>query len=129
MKFSLNTSNNREVIDITDSVEEVLSKQKVKNGICNIHLTHTTAAITTADLDPGTDEDLSDAFDAIIPKLKYRHPHDPAHTKDHVASALIGTSISVPFENKKLILGTWQRVILAEFNGPRERQIIVTVNG
>jgi len=127
MIFSIHTSKYKEVIDITDKVEEVLTQGKVESGICNIHVTHTTAAITTADLDPGTDEDISDAFEAIIPKLKYRHPHDPQHTPDHIASALIGTSISIPFENKKLILGTWQRVIIAEFAGPRERQIIITL--
>jgi len=104
-----------------------LSEQNIKNGVCNIHLTHTTAALTTADLDPGTDEDLSTAFEAIVPKLVWRHPHDPAHTPDHIASALIGTSISIPFENKKLILGSWQRIILAEFAGPRERTMVITL--
>src|SRR3989344_8715366 len=127
MKISIKTSKNKEIVDITEKVEEVLSEQNIKNGVCNIHLTHTTAALTTADLDPGTDEDLSRAFEAIIPKLVWRHPHDPNQAPDHIASALIGTSISLPFENKKLILGTWQRVILAEFAGPRDRQIIVTV--
>ncbi len=129
MKISINTQENKQVIDITDKVNSLLAKQKILNGICNLHLIHTTAALTTADLDPGTDEDLSAAFEAIIPKLVWRHPHDPAHTPDHIASALIGTSMSLPYENKKLILGTWQRVILAEFAGPRERQVIVTVSG
>ena len=127
MKISVVTQENKQVIDITDRVDSLLGKQQIKDGICNLHLTHTTAALTTADLDPGTDEDLSRAFEAIIPKLVWRHPHDPTHAPDHIASALIGTSISLPFENKKLILGTWQRVILAEFAGPRERQIIVSI--
>lgn len=128
MRITVSTKDKREVVDITDQVEDVLSKSKAKDGICNLHLIHTTAAITTADLDPGTDKDLSDAFEAIIPKLNWRHPHNPAHTPDHIASSLIGTSISLPFENKKLILGTWQRVILAEFDGPRERHIVITIS-
>lgn len=127
MDFSIRTSKNKEVIDITENIEEVLGSQKVVDGICNIHLTHTTAALTTADLDPGTDLDLLDAIDAIIPKLKYRHPHNPSHTVDHIALSLIGTSLSIPYEDKKLILGTWQRIVLIEFNGPRERKIIATI--
>jgi len=129
MKISVSTQENKQVIDITDKVDSLLAKQEIKDGICNLHLIHTTAALTTADLDPGTDEDLSAAFEAIIPKLVWHHPHNPAHAPDHIASALIGTSISLPFENKKLVLGTWQRVILVEFAGPRERQVIVTVSG
>jgi len=127
MKISVQTSKNKEVIDITEQVQSVLEKEKASEGVCNIHVAHTTAAITTADLDPGTDEDISEAFEKIIPKLNWRHPHDPSHTPDHIASSLVGTSISLPFENKKLILGSWQRVILAEFSGPRERTVVITI--
>lgn len=128
MRLITKTTRNKEIIDLTDQIDEILSKQKESSGVCNIHLAHTTAAITTADLDPGTDLDLLDAIEKIIPKLNFRHPHDSTHTPDHIASALIGTSVSIPFENKKLILGDWQRVVLIEFNGPRERQVIVTIS-
>jgi secondary thiamine-phosphate synthase enzyme len=83
--------------------------------------------LTTADLDPGTDLDILDAFEAMIPKLRYRHPHNPQHVPDHILSALIGTSIALPFENRKLLLGTWQRIVLIELDGPREREVVVTV--
>jgi len=88
---------------------------------------HTTAGLTTADLDPGTDLDMLDAFEAMIPKLRYRHPHNPAHVPDHILSALIGTSASVPFSGGKMLLGTWQRVVLVELDGPREREVVVTL--
>ncbi|TSC54399.1 MAG: hypothetical protein LiPW16_48 [Microgenomates group bacterium LiPW_16] len=90
-------------------------------------LTHTTAALTTADLDPGTDLDILDAFWEMIPKLKYRHPHDPSHVPSHILSSLIGTSLTLPFENKKLVLGTWQRIVLIELDGPREREIVISL--
>lgn len=89
----------------------------------HLFLLHTTAALTTADLDPGTDLDMLDAFEEMVPKLKYRHPHDPEHVPDHILSAMIGTSLLVPVENGELVLGTWQRVVLMEFDGPRERQV------
>ena len=83
--------------------------------------------MTTADLDPGTDLDMLDAFEHMIPKLRYRHPHDPAHVPDHILSALIGTSIALPFEKNSLLLGTWQRVVLVELDGPRERELVLTI--
>jgi secondary thiamine-phosphate synthase enzyme len=63
----------------------------------------------------------------MIPKLKYRHPHDPSHVGDHIMSSIIGTSLILPFENKNLVLGTWQRVVLIEFDGPRERKIFIKI--
>src|SRR5208337_2255374 len=71
------------------------------------------------------DADMLDAFERIIPKLNYRHPHDPAHVPDHILSALIGTSLSLLADKGWLLLGTWQRVILVELDGPRQREIAV----
>src|SRR2546430_2561002 len=124
-RLSVKTHNKREVLDITDLIEQQLGKNS--SGICHVLVLHTTAALTTADLDPGTDLDLLDAFEAMIPKLRYRHPHNPGHVGDHIMSALIGTSVSLPFERKKFLLGTWQRVVLIELDGPRERQIALSI--
>ena len=125
--FSVKTHKKREVIDITERVEELVAGRN-QTGVCTVFVLHTTAALTTADLDPGTDLDLLDAFEAMVPKLRYRHPHNPAHVGDHILSALIGTSVAVPVENGRLLLGTWQRVILLEFDGPRERNLAVSVS-
>jgi len=80
-----------------------------------------------ADLDPGgTDMDYLDAFSKMVPKIDFRHPHNPDHMPDHILSSLIGVSLNIPFENGTLILGEWQKIILVEFDGPREREIVVT---
>jgi len=127
-RLTIKTRKKREVVDITDDVQHLLGKDhKGSAGICNLLILHTTAALTTADLDPGTDLDMLDAFEAMIPKLRYRHPHNPAHVPDHILSALIGTSVALPFENGGILLGAWQRVVLIELDGPREREIVVTV--
>lgn len=120
--FTVATTAKKQVIDITDLVNGKLSGQ----GLCHLLVLHTTAALTTADLDPGTDLDMLDAFEAIIPKLNYRHPHDPSHVGDHIMSSIIGASLTLPFNENGLILGQWQRVVLIEFDGPKERQIILT---
>ena len=127
-KLGIKTRKKREVVDITDTVEIWLGKKHPdKPGICNLLILRTTAALTTADLDPGTDLDMLDAFEAMVPKLRYRHPHDPGHVPDHILSSLIGTSVALPFERGKMLLGTWQRVVLIELDGPRDREIVLTV--
>ena len=127
-RLSIKTRKKREVLDITDVIEQQLGKNGSASGVCHLLILHTTAALTTADLDPGTDLDMLDAFEAMIPKLRYRHPHNPAHAPDHILSALIGTSLSLPFEKKKLLLGAWQRVVLVELDGPRERELALSIS-
>jgi secondary thiamine-phosphate synthase enzyme len=127
-RLSIKTRKKREIVDLTDSLQELLHKQRNDgSGICSLSILHTTAALTTADLDPGTDLDMLDAFEAMIPKLRYRHPHNPGHVPDHILSALIGTSVSLPFQQGKILLGTWQRVVLVELDGPRDREVVVAV--
>lgn len=124
-QLKIRTHKKREIIDITDEIEKQISD--VKEGLCNIFVLHTTAAISCVDMDPEADLDFLDALEKIAPKLNYRHPHDPSHFSDHVLSALVGVSLSVPIENGEFLLGTWQRIVLMEFDGPRERNIAITI--
>ena len=116
-----------QVIDITDKIHVYLDGQEKEKGLCNIFVAHTTCSVTSADLDPGTDLDTLDFLSGIIPDIKFRHPHNPEHAPAHIISSIIGSSVSIPFENKKLSLGTWQRVVLIELDGPRDREIKITV--
>jgi len=126
-KLSFKTRKKREVVDVTDELNSALKKSFADaDGVCHLSVLHTTAALTTADLDPGTDLDLLDAFAAMVPKLEYRHPHNPAHVPDHILSALIGTSVSLPVHRGELVLGTWQRVVLVELDGPRQREAVLS---
>ncbi|MGA7521704.1 MAG: secondary thiamine-phosphate synthase enzyme YjbQ [Acidobacteriaceae bacterium] len=121
-KFRVATRSRRQIVDITESVQKHLPKS---SGVCFLNVLHTTAALTTADLDPGTDLDMLDAFEAMMPKLHYRHPHNPAHVPDHIMSSLIGSALTLPVESGSLVLGTWQRVVLVELDGPRERELVL----
>lgn len=127
IKLTIKTQSKKEVIDITDQINEEINKENFKEGVCSLFVTHTTASLTTADLDPGTDQDYLAAFEELIPKIDYQHPHDPSHMPDHLLSSLIGTSLNIPVENGKLVLGTWQKVVLLEFDGPRERQLVINL--
>jgi secondary thiamine-phosphate synthase enzyme len=124
--LEVSTRSKREVVDLTQRWRKELPHAKDSDGICHLFVLHTTAALTIADLDPGTDLDLLDAFDALVPKLNYRHPHDPTHVPDHILSSLIGTSLSVPVKDGEPLLGEWQRIVLIELDGPRRRKVAVS---
>lgn len=124
MELKVRTDRQRQVIDITEQVQGLI---KPEAKAVSVFVAHTTCAVTTADLDPGTDLDLLDAVWEMIPKLKYRHPHNPAHVPAHLASSIIGPSVTIPVKDGKLVLGAWQRIILVELDGPRERKLWVTL--
>lgn len=125
--LKIKTNKEKQILDITEEINKLLQNQNKNEGLIYLFLLHTTCALTTADLDPGANLDYLNAFEKIAPKLKYHHPHNPEHFPDHFLSSVVGTSLILPFENKNLILGTWQRVILVEFDGPREREIYIRI--
>lgn len=124
--LTFSTQKKDQVVDITGTIEQYLQDEENAEGLCSIFIAHTTCALTTADLDPGTDRDLLDALRHLLPQLSYRHPHDPTHTPDHILSSIIGPSLVIPYRNHKLLLGTWQRVILVELDGPRQRTVHIS---
>ncbi|MCA9397647.1 secondary thiamine-phosphate synthase enzyme YjbQ [candidate division WWE3 bacterium] len=126
--LSIATNSSREILDIIDTIQSTIDASKIKATVCHISVLHTTAAITTADLDPGTDQDYLNFFDQLTPTIQWKHPHDPSHTPDHIWSTIIGTQRTIPIKNGKLLLGTWQRIVLIELDGPRERTIVVTTD-
>lgn len=119
----ISTKSKRQIIDITESIKGILT---IKRGLVNIFAQHTTVGLTAADLDPGTDKDYLNALEALQPDISYRHPHDPNHMPDHLLSAIIKPELNLPVNDNRLQLGTWQSVILIEFDGPRERKLVVT---
>lgn len=125
MNIRITTKENREVIDITDEVMRYLPADGA--GIAHIFVQHTTASVTTIDSDPGIDLDLFDFLTGITPDVKWRHPHNPDHAPAHLISSIIGPSVSIPFENGHLQLGTWQQVVLIELDGPRERTLVINI--
>jgi secondary thiamine-phosphate synthase enzyme len=123
MKLTVQTTAKRDIVDITDQVAEVLKG----DGVIHLFMQHTTAALTTADLDPDTDLDYLDALTAMTPTGKWHHPHNPEHFPDHLWATIIGPDVSVPFHDGRLSLGSWQRIIVVELDGPRSRQIELSI--
>ncbi|PYT06975.1 MAG: hypothetical protein DMF60_08050 [Acidobacteria bacterium] len=126
---TISSRRDKQVLDITDRVQQVVSQLALSSGLCSVFVAHTTAAITTGESIEGTDEDLMEVLERLIPNIKFRHEHDPSHAPDHMISSIVGASITIPIDGGKLQLGTWQRVLLVECNGPRERKVVVSVVG
>lgn len=125
LKFS--TSRAKEVIDVTEQVERCVVRSRCRDGVCHLFIQHTTAALAVGESGEGTAEDLLEVAQAMIPKIRFRHAHDPSHAPDHMASTIFGPNLTLPIVSGKLALGTWQRVLLLELNGPRERSIVASI--
>lgn len=123
-KLSFSTSDQKQVLDISKEVETQLPEGG--DGVATVFTPHTGVAITTANLDPGTDLDLLDFLQDITPQKEWRHPHNPAHAPDHLLASIIGPSVTVPYENGILLTGDWQYIVLIELDGPRKRTVFIS---
>lgn len=121
------TTELKQVVDLTPKVNALIKRQKMINGLCHVFLTHTTACVATGEIGEGTEQDLLDVVEQMIPRIRFRHGHDPSHAWSHMASSIVGPSLSIPVTNGKLVLGTWQSVLLIELDGPRQREVHVTL--
>lgn len=117
----------KQVVDLTQQIEALLEEVDIAEGVCTVFVPHTTAAVTTGEIGEGTEQDFLDIIERIIPRIQFRHAHDPSHAWSHMASSLLGPSLTIPVSDGKLLLGTWQSVMLVELDGPRERQVHVTL--
>lgn len=132
-KILLETKGAGDLIDITDRIAELLKETKLKTGQVTVFHIGSTAAITTFEFEPGMIKDMQELYEKIVPAQRHYHHDDTwgdANGFSHLRAALQGPSLTIPFENGNLLLGTWQQVVLAEFdNRPRNRQVVVQIIG
>ncbi len=113
--------------DITDAVQEIVDESGVENGICYLYVPHTTAGIfINENADPDVKWDIEQTLEKLIP-WKDSYKHIEGNAAAHIKSVLVGTNTFVPIKNGKLMLGTWQGIFFAEFDGPRDRKVIVKI--
>jgi len=115
-----------EVIDITSSIERALQQSKIEDGICLVYTLHTTTGLAINESDPDLVQDILRLLASLVPQGNgYLHDRSDGNAHAHMRSMLLGNSVVIPVEQKKLILGTWQRVLFFELDGPRRRKILV----
>ncbi len=113
--------------DITHRVKEIVRRLKLEEGLCHLYVPHTTAGIiVNENADPSVAVDILERLEALVPRGgRYRHAEGNAPA--HIKASLVGQSATIPIERGQLALGQWQGVYLAEFDGPRERTVVVSV--
>ena len=125
--LQVKTRRRTQLLDVTAAVERVVAESGVASGICYVYVPHTTAGVMINEhADPDVAADLEGVFDRLVPhKGPYRHAE--GNTDSHAKAVMVGASQVVFVEGGKLVLGTWQGIFLCEFDGPRERKILVKV--
>ena len=132
-KITLSTKGFCDIIDITDQVSKIVKKSKIKNGLVNIFVKGSTAAITTMEYEPNLIKDMEEFIEKLIPQNKFYH-HNQTWGDDngfsHLRASLFSPSLTLSLTNNQLELGTWQQIVLIDFdNKARDREVIIKVIG
>ena len=133
LKINLNTKGNADIQDITDQISQTVAESGLNDGVVTVFTPSSTSGLTSIEYESGCLEDLRRLFDEIIdPARSYAHNArwGDGNGHSHVRAALLGASFSVPFVNRRLTLGTWQQIILIDFdNRQRRRELVVQLMG
>ena len=117
-----------ELVEFTEEVQQQLKESGVSEGVVVLYVQHTTAGLTVNEnADPDVPRDMLHAFRTLIPQHGMDFHHGEENSDAHIKASLVGSSVTVPFSDGKLLLGRWQGIFLCEFDGARERHVIMMV--
>ena len=126
--LNVRSRNREELVEFTDLVNEKLRDAGVQEGIVVLYVQHTTAGLTiNENADPDVPRDMLHALRTLIPQHGMGFRHGEQNSDAHIKASLTGSSVTIPFKDGKLLLGRWQGVFLCEFDGGRERQVIMSI--
>ncbi len=132
-KISLQSKGQCDIIDITPQVERQVAETNIKNGIATLFVAGSTAGVTTIEFESGVLSDFQSMWERSVPQnIPYDHDRrwGDGNGYSHVRASLLGASLVVPVNDKRLTLGTWQQIVLVDFdNRPRSREIILQIMG
>lgn len=132
-QIGLQTNGDCDIIDITSQVTQQVAESDISKGIVTVFVAHSTAAVTTVEFEPGLVADFKAMWERVVPQNS-SYDHDrrwgDGNGYSHIRASLLGPSLVVPFTDRKLALGTWQQIVLVDFdNRPRSRQITLQIMG
>ncbi len=128
VKFSVSTSARTQFIDITGKVRKLLEKSNINEGICCIYIPHTTAGVTiNENADPDVVKDIEMILEEKIPWKHKLYRHGEGNSAAHVKASMMGSSVSVIVDGGMMQLGTWQGIYFCEFDGPRTREVWISM--
>ena len=127
-ELRIRTTAKREMVDLTARVAEIVARSGVAEGLCSVYVPHATAAVVINENDdPNICTDVLDALDRLVPAGIWRHDRVDGNAASHIQAVMLGPGETIPVQDGRLLLGTWQAVMLVELDGPRERRVLVTV--
>jgi secondary thiamine-phosphate synthase enzyme len=117
-----------ELVEFTEEVRRALRESGAREGVCVLYVRHTTAGLTVNEnADPDVPRDMLHALRTLIPQHGMGFRHGEQNSDAHIKASLVGPGVTVPFDGGELLLGRWQGIFLCEFDGPREREVVMTV--
>jgi len=126
--IKVRSSQREEFVEFTDQVRRALKESGAREGVCVLYVQHTTAGLTiNENADPDVPRDMLHALRTLIPQHGMNFRHGEENSDAHLKTTLVGTSLTIPFRDGELLLGRWQGIFLCEFDGGRERQVILTI--
>ena len=127
----IKTKGLNDFVNITKDIEKIVNESKIKNGMVFLNSLHNTAALIMQEDDSTIHRDLVNTLENIVPlKGKYEHNYEgPENATAHLKTNLLSSNLTIPLENGKLVLGTWQQIFFVELFEPREREVVVTIMG
>jgi len=121
--LKIKTTKKEELIEITKKIAKLIN---INEGLCILFVRHTTAALLINENEEGIKKDIIKILKSTVPKGNWEHNKIDDNATSHLKSTFLNSSLTIPISNKKLMLGTYQNIFLAEFDGPRERELIVS---
>ncbi len=117
-----------ELVEFTESVQDKLAESSVADGVCFLYVQHTTAGLTiNENADPDVPRDMLHALRTLIPQHGMGFRHGEENSDAHIKTSLVGTSLTIPFKEGRLLLGRWQGIFLCEFDGGRDRKVLMMI--
>jgi secondary thiamine-phosphate synthase enzyme len=128
-KIKLRSHEREEMVEFTDEVRRRLKESGAREGVCLLFVQHTTAALTVNEnADPDVPRDMLHALRTLVPQHGMNFRHAEENSDAHIKATLVGSSVTIPFSDGELLLGRWQGIFLCEFDGGRERQIVMVIS-
>ena len=126
-EIPVKTGKRNELVDITSQVQGIVTKSNVKEGVCVVYCPHTTAGVTiNENADPSVKHDILAKLSGLVPEGQ-GYTHAEGNSDSHIKASLMGNSRTILVENGSLVLGTWEGIFFAEFDGPRDRKLLVYI--
>ena len=130
IQLDVHTSKRTEFVPITDRVQQAVKQSGVESGVCHLYVPHTTAAVTiNENADPMVPHDILSVVDRLIPFEDSGYRHMEGNSDAHIKSSLTGPSLDILIHDGVLVLGTWQGIMFAEYDGPRNRKVYIQIQG